>query len=82
MSDEDDIESVEAQELLEMEIDRLRAENERLRRVYDAANVVVAVLGYHGEICARDDRVSALMDALHGVDGGVPNANSASVDVK
>lgn len=56
------------------EIATLRAENERLRRVYAAANVVVAVLGCHGKICARDDRVSALMDALHDVDGGLPNA--------
>ena len=65
---------------LARENERLRAENERLMRVYGAANVVVAVLGCHGEIYARDDRVSALMDALHDVDGGVPNANSASDD--
>ncbi len=40
--------------------------------LYDATNEMVAVLGAHGEICARDDRVMAVMDALHAIDGGTP----------
>lgn len=40
MSDDDDMDSIEAQELLEMEIDRLRAENERLREFVTRPNDV------------------------------------------
>lgn len=36
--------------------------------LYKAANELMAVLGYHGTINARDDRVQAVMDALHAID--------------
>lgn len=37
---------------------------EMVRKLRDAVDQVTACLGYHGTISARDDRVSALMDAL------------------
>lgn len=45
-------------------------------RLYYAVGEMMDVLGMHGTICARDDRVQAVMDALHKIDGGnrmVPN---------
>jgi hypothetical protein len=33
-----------------------------------AVEAMMAPLGYHGTISARDDRVQAVMDALHQVD--------------
>jgi hypothetical protein len=33
-----------------------------------AVNAMMAPLGYHGQISAKDDRVQAVMDALHQVD--------------
>ena len=51
----------------------------RLEALYNAVNEMMAPLGAHGEIYATDDRVLAVMDALHEIDGGVyaplqPNA--------
>ena len=46
-------------------------------RLYYAVGEMMDVLGAHGTICARDDRVQAVMDALHEIDGGnrmTPNA--------
>ena len=37
-------------------------------RLKNAVDDMCAVLGHHGEISARDDRVSAVMDALYGCD--------------
>lgn len=37
-------------------------------RLIAAVDAMIAVLGYHGTICARDDRVQAVMDALAAVD--------------
>lgn len=42
----------------------------RFRALYDVVNEMMAPLGYHGTISARDDRVQAVMDALHAIDGG------------
>ncbi len=42
--------------------------------LYKAVNEMMAVLGCHGTISARDDRVQAVMDALHAIDGGAPVA--------
>ena len=39
--------------------------------LYIAVNEMMSPLGAHGNICARDDRVTAVMDALHDLDGGV-----------
>lgn len=47
-------------------------EIERLRNLYRAVNTMMAALGYHGTISADDDHVSAVMDALHEIDGGQP----------
>jgi hypothetical protein len=33
-----------------------------------AVDGMMAPLGYHGQISAKDDRVQAVMDALHQVD--------------
>ncbi|WP_250481857.1 hypothetical protein [Caballeronia sp. NCTM5] len=41
-------------------------------RLRVAAQNVCAVLGYHGEISGRDDRVQALLDALYETDDGAP----------
>ncbi len=40
------------------------------RELYDSVNVIMAVIGCHGTICAKDDRVLAVMDALAEIDGG------------
>lgn len=40
---------------------------------------MMAPLGYHGTISARDDRVQAVMDALHDIDGGVGLGTPAHV---
>jgi len=45
--------------------------SDKFRTLYVAVNEMMAPLGAHGEICARDDRVDAVMDALHDIDGGV-----------
>lgn len=39
-------------------------------RLYYAIGDMMDVLGCHGTICARDDRVQAVMDALYDIDGG------------
>lgn len=39
--------------------------------LYRTVNQVMLVLGMYGEISRRDDRVSAVMDALYDIDGGV-----------
>lgn len=39
--------------------------------LYHAVNAMMAPLGYHGTISSRDDRVQAVMDALHVLDGGM-----------
>lgn len=41
------------------------------RKLYDAANAVMARLGADGEIASDDESVSALMNVLHDIDGGV-----------
>lgn len=38
--------------------------------LYEAVSQMMAPLGYHGTISARDDRAVAVMDALHDIDGG------------
>lgn len=48
--------------------------------LYHAINLVIAPLGYHGTISARDDRVADLMDALHAIDEGVPFEQPAAHD--
>jgi len=45
---------------------------EQHKALYHSANVLMAVLGMHGEISARDDRATAVMDALHAIDSGTP----------
>jgi len=42
----------------------------RWRDLYDSINQVTAVLGCHGSINARDDRVMRLMECLKAMDGG------------
>ena len=39
-------------------------------RLYYVVGEMMDVLGAHGTICARDDRVQAVMDALYEIDGG------------
>ena len=41
------------------------------KALYVAVNEMMASLGAHGQIEARDERVSAVMDVLHDIDGGV-----------
>ena len=51
--------------------DKCRALNKRendLMMLRNAVEQMMAPLGYHGEISARDDRVQAVMDALAQVD--------------
>jgi len=43
----------------------MEAELERLRKVRFCADRVCAVAGAYGQILGRDDRLLALMDALH-----------------
>lgn len=43
---------------------------QKWQALYMAVNEMMAPLGYHGNINARDDRVSVVMDALHDLDGG------------
>lgn len=43
-----------------------------LRALYDAVHIMMAPLGYHGTINARDDRVQAVLDALWKIDVGDP----------
>ncbi len=46
-------------------------------KLYYAVGEMMDALGFRGTICARDDMVQAVMDALHGIDGGnrmTPNA--------
>jgi hypothetical protein len=37
-------------------------------RMVERVDEVMAVIGCHGEISAKDDRVSAVMDCLHRID--------------
>lgn len=48
--------------------------------LYRAVNEMMAPLGYHGTICARDDRVQAVMDALHAIDGGTVQGDADAKD--
>jgi hypothetical protein len=48
-------------------------EVQRLRALYVALHPMIAMLGLYGEISARNDRVSAVMDALAAIDGGTYN---------
>lgn len=48
------------------------------QRLYTAVNEMMAPLGFHGTIMARDDRVQAVMDALADIDGGTPLAAAPS----
>ena len=50
---------------LEKFAEQMQTELAAANRVAEKADIVCAVLGCHGEISARDDRVSELMDALH-----------------
>ncbi|MFM0495635.1 hypothetical protein [Paraburkholderia caledonica] len=43
---------------------------EAWRSLYDAINEVVAVIGCHGQIISKDDRVAWLMRCLDIIDGG------------
>ena len=51
--------------------------DDKYRNLYDAINEMMAPLGTHGMIYAKDDRVTAVMDALHDIDGGVPLPQSS-----
>lgn len=42
-----------------------------LETLYNRVNEMMAPLGAYGQICATDDRVIAVLDALHDIDGGV-----------
>jgi hypothetical protein len=44
---------------------------EKLKNLYVSTNEMMAPLGAHGQILAKDDRVSSVMDALHDIDNGV-----------
>lgn len=48
--------------------EQIYQELERYRALAEAVDRMIAAVGYHGEINARDDRVQAVMDALHKVD--------------
>lgn len=37
-------------------------------RMVEKVHIVMAALGHNGSICARDDRVQAVMDCLHEID--------------
>jgi hypothetical protein len=52
--------------LIKEEIDKQLLRALRVLRV--AVDAMIATLGYHGSISARDDRVQAVMDALAQVD--------------
>lgn len=57
-----------------------RALNKRendLMMLRNAVDAMMAVLGYHGEISTRDDRVEAVMDALADVDAALARQTSA-----
>lgn len=47
---------------------------QNLKKLYISTNEMMAPLGAHGQILAKDDRVSAVMDALHSIDNGVYDA--------
>jgi hypothetical protein len=51
--------------------ERKLAEAEKYKGLYNPINEMMAPLGAHGMIYAKDDRVTAVMDALHDIDGGV-----------
>ncbi len=44
--------------------------SDQWRKLYDTVNEIMAVIGCHGSICAKDDRVLAVMGALADIDGG------------
>ncbi len=48
--------------------------------LYKAANEAMAVLGAHGTISARDDRVQAVMDALHAIDSAAVQPQALSLE--
>lgn len=41
-----------------------------LKALYDSVNAMMAQLGASGELHPRDATVTAVMDALHDIDGG------------
>ena len=45
-----------------------------LDSLYVATNDLMAVLGYHGTVSARDDRVQVVMDALAQIDAAAIRA--------
>lgn len=59
---------------LEMKLkatERKLAEAEKYKGLYSPINEMMTPLGAHGMIYAKDDRVTAVMDALHDIDGGI-----------
>ena len=48
-------------------------------KLYYAVGEMMDVIGAHGTICARDDRVQAVMNALYEIDGG--NRMTPNVEV-
>lgn len=50
---------------------KLNLSTANIMALYRTVNEVMLVLGMHGEIQRCDDRVSAVMDALYHIDGGV-----------
>lgn len=47
---------------------------QKFKKLYISTNEMMAPLGAHGQIYAKDDRVSAVMDALHDIDDGTYDA--------
>lgn len=48
-----------------------KADLEKYRNLYGAVSRMIAKLGYHGEISARDEAVDAVENALYEIDGGL-----------
>ena len=58
-----------ARSFISAEVASQRVDPMRAYRILKmAVEAMMAPLGYHGTISARDDRVQAVMDALHQVD--------------
>lgn len=49
--------------------------SDKFKALYITVNEMMAVIGAHGQIISKDDRVSAVMDALHEFDDGVYDVN-------
>ena len=53
----------------------------KYQHLYTAVNEMMASLGCHGEISNRNDRVQAVSDALHEIDGGIIKPNDAQAAI-